>query len=482
MTIPLLANDPHDAKLRANLKPPGWANPTPAARYQLVVIGAGPAGLVAAAAAAGLGAKVALVERDLMGGDCLNVGCVPSKTLLRAARAAAEVRRAKEFGIKVAEPEVDFAAVMERVRKVRADLSPVDSADRFRGLGVDVFLGEGKFVNDDTVEVAGARLRFGRCLIATGSRAVVPDDLPDYGCPRFTNESIFTLTELPKRLLVIGGGPIGCELGQAFARLGSRVTLAARGGRLLPREDDDAAELLAGVFRREGVELVPNPPAAGGFDAVLIAAGRTPNVERLDLGKAGIAFDAKDGARVDDRLRTTNPRVYAAGDVSSFGYKFTHAADATARIVIRNALFPTKARASALTIPWCTYTDPEVGRVGLGEDEAVEGDIPIDVYRLDLKDLDRGAADGAEGFVNVVTPKGKDRILGATVVGPHAGELAGSLSLAMTHGLGLKKLAGTVFPYPTYTEALRKLGDQYNRTRLMPLTKRLLGTWLRWFR
>ena len=482
MATPLLPDDPHDARLRSNLRPPEWANPTPASRYQLVAIGAGPAGLVAAAAAAGLGAKVALVERDLMGGDCLNVGCVPSKTLLRAARAVAEVHRAKEFGIRVAEPEVDFAAVMERVRRVRADLSPVDSAERFRGLGVDVFLGEGKFVNDDTVEVAGAKLRFGRCLIATGSRAVVLDDLPDYGCPRYTNESIFTLTDLPKRLLVVGGGPIGCELGQAFARLGSKVTLVGKSSRLLPKEDADAADLLAGVFRREGVEIVPNPPPGGGFDAVLVAAGRTPNVEGLDLAAAGIAFDAKDGVHVDDRLRTANPRVYAAGDVCSLGYKFTHAADAMARIVVRNALFPTKARASALLIPWCTYTDPEVGRVGLNEAEASAKNVAVDVYRLDLRELDRGAADGAEGFVKVVTPKGKDRLLGATVVGPHAGELVGTLSLAMTHGLGLKKLADTVFPYPTYTEALRKLGDRYNRTRLTPFAKRLLGGWLRLFR
>src|SRR5262245_28567657 len=225
MAIPLLPDDPHDQKLRANLKPPGWVNPIPAPRYQLVVIGAGPAGLVAAAGAAGLGAKVALIERDLMGGDCLNVGCVPSKTLLRAARAVTEIRKAKEFGIRVPEPEVDFAAVMERVRRVRAELSAVDAAQRFRGLGVDVFLGEARFVNEDTVEVNGAKLRFGRCVIATGARPVIPD-IPGLKESRwFTNETIFALTELPKRLLAIGGGPVGCELAQAFARLGAEVTL-----------------------------------------------------------------------------------------------------------------------------------------------------------------------------------------------------------------------------------------------------------------
>lgn len=481
MTTPLLADDRHDARLRAHVRPPGWVNPTPARRYQLVVIGGGPAGLVAAAGAAAVGAKVALVERDLMGGDCLTVGCVPSKTLLRAARAAAEVRQATAFGV-TAEPVVDFAAVMERVRRVRADLSAVDSADRFRSLGVDVFLGEGRFADAGTVEVGGARLRFGRCLIATGSRAAVPDDLPDCGCPRYTNESIFTLTELPKRLLVVGGGPIGCELGQAFARLGSAVTVAARDGRLLPKEDADAAEVVAGVFRREGVEIVPNPPPGGGFDAVLVAAGRVPNVDGLDLGKAGIAFDAEKGVTVGDRLRTTNPRVFAVGDVCSMGYKFTHAADATARLAVRNALFPTNGAASALVVPWCTFTDPEVGRVGLNEADAREKGVPVDTYRVGMAELDRGAADGAEGFVKLLTAKGTDRILGATVVGPHAGELVGTLSLAITHGIGLKKLSATVFPYPTYTEALRKLGDQFNRTRLTPLAKGVLGGWLRWFR
>ncbi|MDB5307578.1 MAG: mercuric reductase [Gemmataceae bacterium] len=482
MTIPLLPDDPHDAKLRATVHPPGWVNPPPAARYHLVVIGAGPAGLVAAAGAAGLGAKVALVERDLMGGDCLNVGCVPSKTLLRAARAAAEVRRAKEFGVRVpGEPGVDFAAVMERVRRVRADLSVVDSAQRFRELGVDVFYGEGRFVSNDTVEVGGAKLRFGRCVIATGSRAAVPD-VPGLKEARwFTNETIFTLTDLPKRLLVIGGGPIGCELGQAFARLGSRVTIAAKNGQLLPHEEVDAGDMLAHQFRRaDGIEIRPAGEPIAGFDAVLIAAGRRPNLETLNLAAAGVVLDPVRGVQVDEYLRSTNPRVFAAGDVCSLGYRFTHAADAMARIVVRNALFPTKARASALTIPWCTYTDPEVGRVGISVD-------PIDKvgsrsFGLNLRELDRAAADGAEGFVHVRVGLRDDRILGATVVGPHAGELIGTISLAMTHGIGLKKLAATIFPYPTYTEALRKIGDQFNRTRLTPIAKRVLGTWLKWFR
>jgi pyruvate/2-oxoglutarate dehydrogenase complex dihydrolipoamide dehydrogenase (E3) component len=232
------------------------------------------------------------------------------------------------------------------------------------------------------------------------------------------------------------------------------------------------------ALRKDGIEI-------GGeteFDAILVATGRIPNVEGLNLEAAGVKFDAKAGIAVDDYLRTTNRRVFAAGDVCSVGYKFTHAADAMARLVIRNALFPTKGRVSALTIPWCTYTDPEVGRVGLNQDEAAERSIAVDVFRHDFPQLDRGATDGAEGFVKVLVRKGTDRILGATVVGPHAGELVGTLSVAMSNRIGLKALANTVFPYPTYTEALKKVADQYNRTRLTPRAKWLIGKWLKWFR
>lgn len=472
MTIPLLPGDPHDEALRANVKPPDWVNPTPAPRYQLVVLGAGPAGLVAAAGAAALGARVALVERDLMGGDCLNVGCVPSKTLLRAARAVAEVRRAREFGITVGEPEIDFAAVMERVRSVRARISPHDSAERFRRLGVDVFLGEGRFVNEATVEVNGARLRFGRCVIATGARAAIPDVPGLSGSRYFTNETVFTLTELPRRLLVLGAGPVGCELGQAFARLGSRVTLVARGGRLLPREDHEAGDLLRAAFLTDGVEIVRETPAPTGFDAVLVAAGRRPNVEGLNLSAAGV--ETRGGhVRADRCLRTTNPRVYAAGDVTSGGAKFTHAADAMARLVVRNALFPGSG-VDVSGIPWCTYTDPEVATIGGRPSETTP------LFRVGFEELDRAMTDGATGFVKVAAHRG--RVTSATVVGPHAGEIIGALSLAMRHRLTLRQIADTVFPYPTYSEALKKVADQYNRTRLTPFRARVLKAWLRWFR
>jgi pyruvate/2-oxoglutarate dehydrogenase complex dihydrolipoamide dehydrogenase (E3) component len=472
MAIPLLPGDRHDEALRANVRPPDWVNPTPAARYQLVVLGAGPAGLVAAAGAAALGAKVALVERDLMGGDCLNVGCVPSKTLLRAARAVAEVRRAKEFGVTVGEPAIDFAAVMERVRRVRAQISPHDSAERFRRLGVDVFLGEGRFVNENTVEVSGAKLRFGRCVIATGARAAIPD-IPGLTEARyFTNETVFALTELPTRLLVIGAGPVGCELGQAFARLGSRVTLVARSGRLLPREDSEAGDLLRTAFATDGVEIVRETPALTGFDAVLVAIGRRPNVEGLNLPAAGIDLFGEH-VETDHQLRTSNPRVYAAGDVTFGGAKFTHVADAEARIVVRNALF-LGSGGGVSALPRCTYTDPEVANVGGRPPEATSS------FRVGFEELDRAVTEGVTGFIKVEAHRG--RVTAATVVGPHAGEIIGALSLAMRNRLTLRQIADTVFPYPTYGEALKKVADRYNRTRLTPLRARVLKTWLRWFR
>jgi len=298
----------------------------------------------------------------------------------------------------------------------------------------------------------------------------------------FTNESIFTLTELPKRLLVLGAGPVGCELAQAFARLGSRVTLYTRSGRILPKEDRDAAQMVEEELRADGVEFTTERVTLTAYDAVLVAIGRQPNVENLNLAAAGVTYDLKVGVQVDDYLRTTNPRIYAAGDVASLGYKFTHAADAMARLVIRNALFPTKGRASLLVIPWCTYTEPEIGSVGLNEELARQRNIAVTVFFQTASQLDRASTDGADNWVKVLVQKGTDRILGATAVGPHAGELIGSISLAMTNRIGLKKVVDTVFPYPTYSEAIKKIGDQYNRARLTPGAKWIIGKWLQWFR
>jgi pyruvate/2-oxoglutarate dehydrogenase complex dihydrolipoamide dehydrogenase (E3) component len=499
----ILPDDPHDQVLVRNVRPLDWVNPVPAGRYNLVAIGGGTAGLVSAAGAAGLGARVALVERHLLGGDCLNYGCVPSKALLRAARAAREVREAAAFGLSSggAGPQ-DFAAVMTRMRARRAQIAPHDSARRFRDLGIDVFVGAARFVGPDTVEVDGRRLRFSRAVIATGARPAAPP-IPGLAEAGFlTNETVFGLTSLPRRLVVIGAGPIGCELGQAFARFGSRVAIVSLDPRLLPREDPDAAALLEQRFAQDGIDLYLGAaitavqrvergkavvfdrgrgPEAVEADEILVAVGRAPNVEALDLEAAGIAA-TRDGITVDDRLQTTNPRVYAAGDVCS-RFKFTHAADAMARVAIQNALFFGRRRASALVIPWCTYTDPEIAHVGLYEAEARAAGFDVRTFEVDLAEVDRAVVDDdGPGFARLHVEGRRGRILGATLVAPHAGDLIGEVSLAMTAGLGAAALSGTIHPYPTRAEILRKLGDQYRRSRLTPGLRRWLERYFRWRR
>jgi pyruvate/2-oxoglutarate dehydrogenase complex dihydrolipoamide dehydrogenase (E3) component len=501
--VEVLPRDVHNAELIAQVHPPGWRSPTPAPRYNLVVIGAGTAGLVTAAGAAGLGARVALIERHLLGGDCLNVGCVPSKCVIRSSRTIAEARAAPPLGVRVAGAvEPDFGAVMERMRRVRARLSHHDSADRFRGLGVDVFLGDGRFTGPDTVEVNGARLSFRKAVIATGARAHRPD-VPGLAEAGFlTNETVFELTERPPRLAVVGAGPVGCELAQAFRRLGSEVTLFESGGHILSREDADAAEIVQRAFVSEGIRLVlgatlerveragggkvlyataPTGPVRVEVDEILVGAGRVPNVEGLGLEAVGVAYD-RDGVTVNDRLQTTNPRIYAAGDIC-LPEKFTHAADAAARVVIQNALFLGRKKHSALTIPWCTYTDPEIAHVGLHAREAETRGIAVDTYLRPFTEVDRAVVDGEEdGFVKVNVRRGTDKIVGATIVARHAGEMINELTLAMTAGVGLGRLASVIHPYPTQAEAIRQTGDMYNRTRLTPRVRRLFAAWLGWTR
>ena len=504
MAVDVLPKDAHNALLVANVHPPDWRQPNPAPRYNLVVIGGGTAGLVTAAGAAGLGARVALVERYLLGGDCLNVGCVPSKCVIRSSRAVGDIRAAAAVGVTVTGAVVqDFGAVMERMRGIRARISRHDSAERFNGLGVDVFLGDGCFTGPDTVEVNGTALRFKKAVIATGARARHPmvPGLAEAGF--LTNETVFELTELPRRLAVIGAGPIGCELAQAFRRLGSEVTLFHTGGHILNREDADAAGILQRAFVDEGVHLAldarltrvertadgkvlhcdtPRGPLRVAVDEILVGAGRVPNVDGLGLEAVGVAYDRKTGVTVNDRLQTSNPRIYAAGDIC-MSEKFTHAADFAARVVIQNALFLGRKSLSALTIPWCTYTDPEIAHVGLYEREAEKRGIPIDTYVRPFSEVDRAVADGEEdGFVKVHVRKGGDRIVGATIVARHAGEMINELTLAMTAGVGLGRLASVIHPYPTQAEAIRQVGDMFNRTRLTPRVKRLFAAWLRWTR
>jgi len=495
--------DEHNQKLLSNVHPVDWKNPTPAPRYNLVVIGGGTAGLVSAVGAAGLGAKVAVIEKHFMGGDCLNVGCVPSKAIIRAARAAAAVRAAGEFGVNVPPgTTVDFGKAMERMRHLRADISPHDSPKRFTELGVDVFLGMGKFTGPDTIEVSGRKLRFAKAVIATGARAAAPPVPGLQDVPYLTNETLFSLTELPKRLGVIGAGPIGCEMAQAFARFGSEVYLVEAEHGILPREDRDASVIVLESIFKDGVKLLccgENLKLAKDLhgvrlqveshgkaydelvDQLLVAVGRAPNVEGLGLETVGVEFDKK-GVKVNDRLQTTNSRIYACGDICS-PYQFTHAADFMARIVIKNALFMGRDKASSLIIPWSTYTSPEIAHVGLYEKDAKAKGIEVDTFTQELSKVDRAILDNeTDGFVRVHVRKGTDEIVGATVVAEHAGDLISEITLAMKGGLGLKPIGGTIHPYPTQAEAIRKTGDLYNRTRLTPFVKSLMGKWLAWRR
>jgi pyruvate/2-oxoglutarate dehydrogenase complex dihydrolipoamide dehydrogenase (E3) component len=494
--------DEFNQKLVENVHPPDWINPKPAGRYNLVVIGAGTAGLVAAAGAAILGARVALIERHLTGGDCLNYGCVPSKALIRSARAARGVAEAPEFGIEATPPKIEFADVMRRVRRVRAEIAPNDSVQRFAALGVDVFLGHGHFTGKRSLEVEGQRLEFRKAIIATGARAAVPPipGLADAGC--LTNETVFSLTALPRRLIVIGGGPIGCELAQTFARLGSQVSLVSDIPHLLPKEDTDVAALLEQQFRREGIELIlgakverAEKSAVGKIliidrgqakdtivgDEILLAVGRVPNVEGLNLEAAGVKYDDK-GVTVDDHLRTSNSNIFAAGDISS-QYHFTHAAEALGRIALQNALFFGRKQASNLVVPWCTYTDPEIAHVGLNEGSASKSRIEIKTFTLPFADNDRAVVDAdTAGFARVHVRRKDGRLLGATLVSRHAGESIGELVMAIQHKMKIGELAAIIHPYPTESEIVKRLGDASQRGRLKPWMKQALVKVFQWRR
>ncbi|MDG1983699.1 MAG: mercuric reductase [Planctomycetota bacterium] len=487
----LLPLDASNRTLAAQVHPADWVNPNPKGRYNLVVLGGGTAGLVAAAGAAGLGARVALVERDLLGGDCLVTGCVPSKALIRSARAAANARKAGALGVRTGEVEVDFPAVMERMRALRAQIARHDSASRFRDLGVDVFLGEGRFASPSTLEVGGQTLRFARAVIATGARPSLPPipGLTEAGA--LTNQTLFSLESLPPRLAVIGGGPIGAEMAQAFARFGARVTLLEAGPRLMRADDPAASAVVLDALRADGVDVrlgtrveglrtskgLRHVDLSGGesveVEQILVAAGRAPNVEGIGLEEAGVSFDLRSGVEVDDHLRTSNRRIFAAGDVAS-RFQFTHAADFLSRTVLRNALFFGRAKASDLVIPWATYTDPEVAHVGTTAEEAARSGVQHGVIEVPLEDSDRAVLDGeAAGFVKVIhDPRG--RVLGATVVASHAGEMIGELVSAVQRRARLPELSGVIHPYPTVADAIRRAGDQFNRTRLTPGRARLL--------
>ena len=473
--------DDHDRRWRDLVFPENYSNPEPRRKYHLVVIGAGPAGLVASIAAAGLGARVALVERQAMGGDCLNAGCVPSKSLLEFTRL---------------NPHAGFAEAFAWLRRVRSEIAEHDSVERYLQSGVDVFLGPARLGGRSSVQVGGQRLAARRILIATGARAEMPGIPGLQECDALTSESFFDLVERPRSLAILGAGPVGCELAQGMARLGIEAHLFEMAGRVLPSAPAPASAALATALQSDGVRLrvgtrvtrisqvggrptIHVPDASITVDRLLVAAGRRANVEGLNLAAAGVELDG-DRIAVDDRLRTTNRRIYAAGDVCS-RLPFTHNADAQARIAVRNALFAPTAGTRGLAVPHCTYTDPEVAQVGRTEAQLTGEGVAFDRYLLEFGELDRARTAGRnDGFVELLTAGGGDRILGATIVGHDAGEQIAPLCVAMANGLGLGALGKAVLPYPTRAEYLRRLADRYARTRLTPRAASLLKSWFRY--
>ncbi len=470
--------------------------------YNVIAIGAGTAGLVTTAAIAGLGGRAALIERNKMGGDCLNFGCVPSKGLIASAKLLQNMRDAEKWGIDRQDPSFDFGRVFASMRNQRAVIEPNDSKDRFEGLGVDVFEAAARFISPYEIELStGEVLRAKHFVISAGSRAAVPAIPGIEDIPYFTNETIFDhLNDKPKSMIVIGGGPIGTELSQVFNRLGVEVHQVQRGPQILEREDQDVIELLQEVLEQEGVHLHCNTISqkiyqTGGRihleieedgephtivgDTLLLAAGRVPNLKSLNLEAAGVKTNQR-GIIVNKKLQSSQPHIWAAGDIAG-GLQFTHVADFMARTVVGNITKPFSFLHSEFddsVVPWSTYTAPEVARVGHNEKTARKAGVEYDLFQSEFADLDRAITDRkTDGFIKVLTAKGTDKIIGVTIVGENGGDILHEFVLAMKHGIGLSKVAATIHAYPTYAEVARKIGDTYNRTRLTPRAKNIL-TWL----
>ncbi len=450
-------------------------------KYDLCIIGGGPAGISAARRAAFNGARVALIERDRLGGISLHSGSIPSKSILRTGRLYADIRDAYALGAAEAPPMADgFAETMQRMRDIKKRISRNETAEALEADGIDVIFGTATFAGPRQLRVGDRTLAFKKALIVTGSRARAPEipGLEEIGY--HSNETIFNLERLPERLMVIGGGPLGCELAQAFCRLGSKVILVHSEPKFLPMEERDAAQLLSDSLARDGVEIHLNTVATAArmadgkkqvellsngysfsvsIDEVLIGTGRAPNVEGLNLEAANVAYDADKGIKVDDFLRTTNKHVYAAGD-ACLAYKFTHMAEASAEMAVRNALFFGRCALSRRHIPWCTYTDPEIAHIGLYVDEANALGIPLKTYTVLMPDVDRAITDGEdEGFVKIQVLEGTDRIMGATIVARHAGEMINEISLAMQACIGLSALTQVIHAYPTQAAAIKTAAD-----------------------
>lgn len=473
--------------------------------YDLVIIGGGVGGLVAASGASQLGARVALIDKNTtLGGDCLIAGCVPTKRLVASAKVASVIHKAPEFGITSDGIKVDFPAVMDSMRQIQSVIGEHDDPERFKKMGVDVIFGNGRFIDEKTFEVGEERITGKKFLIATGSRPVI---LPIPGLKEagvLTNETALKLERLPESIAILGGGPIGVEFAQIFARLGSKVTIVEKMGQILPREDPELSEVLQGVLEKEGIDIITCtevkdvkvltdyksitarcPMGDSSHDRdftaaeIMIAIGRAPNVDNLGLDVAGVVYDERRGIKVDQTLRTSNKRVYACGDVIGH-YAFTHVAEYQAGVVLSNALFPfVKRRVDYSAVPWATFTDPELARVGYTEKEAREkyGD-KVRVYRHDFKDTDRAVIEGeGEGLIKLVCDN-KARLLGAHILGPNAGELIGEYVLAMQSGLPITKISRTIHVYPTVAQAVKRAADQYYREKLFKGWFVKLARWL----
>jgi pyruvate/2-oxoglutarate dehydrogenase complex dihydrolipoamide dehydrogenase (E3) component len=480
------ASDGDSRKYPESVHPAPWINPRPAGRYNLVVLGGGYGGILTALEAARAGATVALVERELLGGVCLNAGCISSKGLIRTSRLYAEMKNAGDYGaVAPSHVNVDFAFAMDRVRRVRARVGRRRSARELRSNGIDVFFGEGRFTGPDALAIDGQTLRFRRALIATGARPVVPQipGLAEAGY--MTNETVFNLTECPRSLLVIGGGPFGCELAQAFCRFGSHVGIVQDEPLFLSLEERDAAQILSDSLARDGIDIHLNTQitrvstkgarklvelvndgdkSTVTTDTILVGVGRAPNVQGINLEDAGVEYDEVNGIGINDFLQTSNRGIYAAGDVC-LEHKFAHIEGASAHIVTQNALFSGRQRLSAVTVPWCTYTDPEIAHVGMYVKEARKKNIPVKTITVPMHEVERAIIDGEEeGFVKIHIKEGTDRILGATVVARHAGEMISDIALAITAGIGLRRLARASHPYPTQAAAIKVAAATYCRT------------------
>lgn len=464
--------DKFNRKLLKETFPKDWKNPKAAPLYDLVVIGAGPGGMTAAVIASHFNIKIALIEKQHMGGECLNVGCIPSKALLRSSRTVNEFQHAKEMGVNVKDWSVDFPKIMERVRDLRSRVGSFDDVLNFQKMGIDVFFGNGEFIGPDEVQVDHQKFRFKKAILATGTQ---PALLPIPGLQEagfLTNQTVFNLTSLPRRLAVIGAGPLSCELSQAFCRFGSKVTIISHGPRILSHEDDTAAEILQDVFEKEGIRFLfntnvekiekkgkekilifENLKKSLSVDEILMAVGRSASIQGYGLEKAGVIADEKNGIFVNDLLQTSNPNIYSIGDMQ---FKFTHISTEHAKMAVLNAFDAGNRKKSSLVVPWCTYTDPEIAHVGMTEKEMRKKGLQYHAVMLDMADVPRAILDSeTRGFFKLYVKEGSDEILGATLMGSHAGEMLSEITVAITSRGGLSSITRAIHPFPTQSEVFR---------------------------